>query len=168
MRVKLNHFRMLIIAFLMLLLPKQLAAYTKGDIVKHDDIIYQVVSDTENTLSFVGTEKTKTGAVNIPATWSDGRGIMFKVTEVGGNETYKCEGVTDITLPEGVTKIAYAAFAGAKLKTLKIPSTVTDISTNAFYRVQELPNKGHKTKCNKMEDDRKRLYMLIFNQLERN
>ncbi len=113
---------MLIIAFLMLLLPKQLAAYTKGDIVKHDDIIYQVVSDTENTLSFVGTEKTKTGAVNIPATWSDGRGIMFKVTEVGGNETYKCEGVTDITLPEGVTKIAYAAFAGAKLKTLKIPS----------------------------------------------
>ena len=29
-------------------------------------------------------------------------------------------------------------------------------------------NKGHKTKCNKMEDDRKRLYMLIFNQLERN
>ena len=28
--------------------------------------------------------------------------------------------------------------------------------------------KGHKTKCNKMEDDRKRLYMLIFNQLERN
>lgn len=139
MRVKLNHFRMLIIAFLMLLLPKQLAAYTKGDIVKHDDIIYQVVSDTENTLSFVGTEKTKTGAVNIPATWSDGRGIMFKVTEVGGNETYKCEGVTDITLPEGVTKIAYAAFAGAKLKTLKIPSTVTDISTNAFYRVQELP-----------------------------
>lgn len=139
MRVKLNHFRMLIIAFLMLLLPKQLAAYTKGDIVKHDDIIYQVVSDTDNTLSFVGTEKTKTGAVNIPATWSDGRGIMFKVTEVGGNETYKCEGVTDITLPEGVTKIAYAAFAGAKLKTLKIPSTVTDISTNAFYRVQELP-----------------------------
>lgn len=28
--------------------------------------------------------------------------------------------------------------------------------------------KGHKTKCNKMEDDRKRLYMLIFNQLGRN
>ena len=28
--------------------------------------------------------------------------------------------------------------------------------------------KGHKTKCNKMEDDRKRLYTLIFNQLGRN
>ena len=25
--------------------------------------------------------------------------------------------------------------------------------------------KGHKTKCNKMEDDGKRLYTLIFNQL---
>ena len=31
-----------------------------------------------------------------------------------------------------------------------------------------IANKGHKTKCNKMEDDRKRLYMLIFNQLGRN
>ena len=88
MRVKLNHFRMLIIAFLMLLLPKQLVAYTKNDIVKHDGIIYQVISDRDNTLSFVGTEKTKTGAVNIPATWSDGQGITFKVTKVGGNETY--------------------------------------------------------------------------------
>ena len=29
-------------------------------------------------------------------------------------------------------------------------------------------HKGHKTKCNKMEDDRKRLYTLIFNQLGRN
>ena len=29
-------------------------------------------------------------------------------------------------------------------------------------------DKGHKTKCNKMEDDRKRLYMLIFNQLGQN
>lgn len=139
MRVKLNHFRMLIIAFLMLLLPKQLAAYTKNDIVKHDGIIYQVISDTDNTLSFVGTEKTKTGAVNIPATWDDGQGITFKVTKVGGNETYKCEGVTDITLPEGITEIAYGSFGGAKLKTLKIPASVTSISNNAFYRVQELP-----------------------------
>lgn len=65
MRVKSNHFRMLIIAFLMLLLPKQVAAYTKNDIVKHDGIIYQVISDTDNTLSFVGTEKTKTGTVDI-------------------------------------------------------------------------------------------------------
>ena len=119
MRVKLNHFRMLIIAFLMLLLPKQLVAYTKNDIVKHDGIIYQVISDTDNTLSFVGTEKTKTGAVNIPATWDDGQGITFKVTKVGGNETYKCEEVTDITLPEGITEIAYGSFGGAKLKTLK-------------------------------------------------
>ena len=42
MRVKSNHFRMLIIAFLMLLLPKQVAAYTKNDIVKHDGIIYRL------------------------------------------------------------------------------------------------------------------------------
>lgn len=98
-----------------------------------------MISDTDNTLSFVGTEKTKTGAVNIPATWDDGQGITFKVTKVGGNETYKCEGVTDITLPEGITEIAYGSFGGAKLKTLKIPASVTSISNNAFYRVQELP-----------------------------
>ena len=38
----------------------------------------------------------------------------------------------------------------------------------AFYFYNRKGFKGHKTKCNKMEDDRKRLYMLIFNQLGRN
>ena len=37
-----------------------------------------------------------------------------------------------------------------------------------FFLFCFFTRKGHKTKCNKMEDDRKRLYMLIFNQLERN
>ena len=37
-----------------------------------------------------------------------------------------------------------------------------------IYLSPNIISKGHKTKCNKMEDDRKRLYMLIFNQLGRN
>ena len=36
---------------------------------------------------------------------------------------------------------------------------------NVLVRCQ---TKGHKTKCNKIKDDRKRLYMLVFNQLGRN
>ena len=40
-------------------------------------------------------------------------------------------------------------------------------SSYDFPQIYQL-TKGHKTKCNKMEDDRKRLYTLIFNQLERN
>lgn len=139
MRAKLNHFRLLAIAFLMLLLPKQLAAYTLNEIVKHDGIIYQVIDVGANKLSFVGTESSKIGSITIPATWSDGKGIIFTVTKVGGNETYKCEGVTGITLPEGITEIAYSSFAGAKLKTLNIPASVVKISNNTFYRVQELP-----------------------------
>ncbi len=74
MRVKLKYFRLFAIAFLMLLHPKQMAAYTDGDIVKHDGIIYQVVKASESTLSFVGTEQTKTGAVTIPD-----NGVMAKV-----------------------------------------------------------------------------------------
>lgn len=91
MREKTIQFRLWSIVFLMLLLPKQVAAYTDGDIVKHDGIVYQVVKASESTLSFVGTEN-KTGAITIPATWSDDKGTTFKVTKVGGNETYKCQG----------------------------------------------------------------------------
>ncbi|WP_051076961.1 leucine-rich repeat domain-containing protein [Prevotella veroralis] len=139
MRVKLKYFRLFAIAFLMLLLPKQMAAYTDGDIVKHDGIIYQVVKASESTLSFVGTEQTKTGAVTIPDKWSDNKGVTFRVTKVGGNETYTCTGVTDITLPEGIKTIDYASFSGAELNTLKIPASVTSISHNTFYRVRKMP-----------------------------
>lgn len=139
MRVKLKYFRLFAIAFLMLLLPKQMAAYTDGDIVRHDGIIYQVVKASESTLSFVGTEQTKTGAVTIPDKWSDNKGVTFRVTKVGGNETYTCTGVTDITLPEGIKTIDYASFSGAELNTLKIPASVTSISHNTFYRVRKMP-----------------------------
>ena len=138
MREKTIQFRLWAIAFLMLLLPKQVAAYTDGDIVKHDGIVYQVVKASESTLSFVGTEN-KTGAITIPATWSDDKGTTFRVTKVGGNETYKCQGVTSVNLPEGITEIAYSSFTDAELETLNIPATVKTISDNTFYRVKKMP-----------------------------
>ena len=58
---------------------------------------------------------------------------------MGGNESYTCTGVTDITLPEGIKTIDYASFSGAELNTLKIPASVTSISHNTFYRVRKMP-----------------------------
>lgn len=139
MRVKLKHFRLWAIALLMVLLPKQAAAYTKGDIVRHEGIIYEVIDQVANTLSFVGTESNKTGNIVIPKEWSDGKGINFKVTKVGGNEGYRCIGVTNVTLPEGITEIGISSLTGANLKTLNIPASVKKISHTAFYRVSELP-----------------------------
>ena len=44
-----------------------------------------------------------------------------------------------------------------------------DAKIDSFFLNSKITqSKGHKTKCNKMEDDRKRLYTLIFNQLGRN
>lgn len=139
MRVKLKHFRLWAIALLMVLLPKQAAAYTKGDIVRHEGVIYEVIDQVANTLSFVGTESNKTGNIVIPKEWGDGKGITFKVTKVGGNEGYRCVGVTNVTLPEGITEIGISSFTGAELKTLNIPASVNKISHTAFYRVSELP-----------------------------
>ena len=42
MRAKLNHFRLLAIAFLMLLLPKQLAAYTLNTRVRVNKFLLKV------------------------------------------------------------------------------------------------------------------------------
>lgn len=49
------------------------------------------------------------------------------LTEIGDYAFNKCEGLTSITLPEGLNKIGYLSFAKCtSLKTIKIPSTVSE------------------------------------------
>ena len=78
------------------------------------------------------------------------------------------------TLPNGVV---YATDKALKYTIRNYVRTINP-TLNIFYfkTLNENLNplslddkyKGHKTKCNKIEDDRKRLYILIFNQLGRN
>ena len=55
------------------------------------------------------------------------------VTIIGSNAFEGCEGLTSITLPEGVTKIGDYAFVGCtSLESVLLPSTLRQIGTGAF------------------------------------
>ena len=131
--------KLLFLLLLLMAIPATMRAYVKGEIVRKDGYIYQVIDMTKYELSFVGVENSVSGAISVPATVNPEAGTTFKVTKVGGNENYNCTNVTKISLPEGVTEIAYGSFGNASLTDVSIPSTVTTISSTAFYRVKELP-----------------------------
>ena len=53
--------------------------------------------------------------------------------------TYLAVGVSgDVIIPDGVTKIGYKAFSGRALKSIVMPSTVTDIGDSAFENCRGL------------------------------
>ena len=131
--------KLLFLLLLLMAIPATMQAYTQGEIVKKDGLIYQVIDLGHYKLSFVGTESSVSGTITVPASFNDGKGTTFTVTKVGGNENYNCTNITKITLPEGITEIGYGSFGGSSLTEVNIPSTVTTISHTAFYRLRALP-----------------------------
>lgn len=120
-------------------IPAAVQAYTNNEIVRKGGLIYQVIDLANFKVSFVGVESSVSGAITVPGSFDDGKGTTFTVTKVGGNENYYCTNVTKITLPEGITEIAYGSFGGASLAELNIPASVTSVSHTAFYRIKALP-----------------------------
>ncbi|MBQ6652263.1 MAG: leucine-rich repeat protein [Prevotella sp.] len=124
---------------LLLTFPTMSRAYTVGQIVTIGQNTYQVLTATapDFTLCFLGT--TVSGELVIPATVDDGIDVVFTITEVGGNEAYKCPNVTSVVLPETVTKIKSGSFTGAALESLYIPKSVIEYSYSAGYTWKNAP-----------------------------
>ena len=97
-------------------------AYTDNQIITIGQHTYKVVSAADFTLCFLST--TATGNLIIPSTVDDGTDTHFTVTAVGGNSEYRSPGVTTVTIPEGVTTISTPSFAGARLTSIHLPSTL--------------------------------------------
>lgn len=56
-----------------------------------------------------------------------------KVDDLYSYAFYQCSGITSVTIPEGIVRIANEAIAtGSKINFVKIPSTVSSISRGAF------------------------------------
>jgi len=133
--------RFLLLALLLIAIPKNLWAYTVHEVVSFDNgkTYYKVlVPNGENaSLMFLGTKIT--GALEIPATINDEKGTTFKVTEVGFQSGYTSSGVTSVKLPETIIKLNNDCFKGAKLTEINIPKSVTQILETAWSAVEEVP-----------------------------
>ena len=131
--------RFLLLALLLVAIPKSLWAYTKDQIVPFGDMTYKVLVPNGNkpTLMFLGT--TKMGALEIPAEVKDGAGTTFTVTEVSGDTRYPCKDVTSVKLPETIEKLGNVCFYGAKLREINIPKNVAEISHTAWAGLDAVP-----------------------------
>lgn len=73
-----------------------------------------------------------TGAVTIPATVTS-EGANYTVTGIYTDAFLGCEGLTSVSLPEGMLVIGEEAFKGCTgLTAITIPSTVTSLEKSAF------------------------------------
>ena len=74
------------------------------------------------------------GPVSIPATLGG-----YTVTKLGEHAFYKCDGITSVTIPNGVVSIGPGAFYNcSNLTCVTIPNSVATIGDNAFYNCSEL------------------------------
>ncbi|WP_455540675.1 leucine-rich repeat protein [Prevotella fusca] len=128
-----------LLTLLLALLPSVTHAYTQGEVVKHDGCYYKVIDLANFYVSIIGTDDAVAGHLTVPGTFDDDKGTTFTVTEVGGDESYKCKNVTSVTLPETVVKLQSSSFAGASLTDVSIPKSVKWIVHTAFYDLQAKP-----------------------------
>ena len=88
----------------------------------------------DGTVTITGCDRKASGALTIPATMEGN-----PVTSIGERAFYYCEGLTTITIPDGVTSIGDGAFRGCRsLTIITIPDGVTSIGERAFYYCEGL------------------------------
>lgn len=129
----------LLLALLLVAIPKSLWAYTKDQIVTFDNMTYKVLVAEGNTptLMFLGT--TKMGALEIPDKINDNQGTTFTVTEVAGDTRYPCKDVTSVKLPETIVKLGNICFYDAQLTEINIPKSVSEIDHVVWAGVKAVP-----------------------------
>ncbi len=81
-------------------------------------------------------DKNKTQIIQAPCKLSGSYEIPGTVTYIGNNAVFKdCTVLTAVTIPNGVTYIAYRAFYNCTaLETIVIPDSVQNIGEDAFYK----------------------------------
>lgn len=90
-------------------------------------------------VSGVSGDKRGLTSYDVPATYSaeDG-GELLPVKEIGYEAFFQCFNLTDVTLPNTVTKIGLRAFAGCSFSEFTIPDSVSFIDSAAFGNCSNL------------------------------
>ena len=93
-------------------------------------LVYEIKTDAgtgKQCVVITGTKGKAEGSLEIPAEIK-----KISVTSIGPAAFYRCNGLTSVTIPDGVTSIADQAFSFSGLANITIPNSVTSIGAGAF------------------------------------
>ena len=103
-----------------------------GNIVYIDEAgLRYSLNAEEKTAAVLAPFEDMAGSITVPASVTFNN-EEYAVTAVNAGAFLNMEGVTDVTLPEGLLKIGVNAFAGTSLTQVTIPSTVKEVGARAF------------------------------------
>lgn len=112
-----------------------------GETITQNNLLYTVLTDTNNVSVQIVSTSLPTGAVVVPASIQDENGLSYNVTEIPANGFKDNKQITSLSLPEGVTTIGFNAIRGlTKMTTLNIPNSVTSLGNNNVYGCTALVN----------------------------
>lgn len=98
---------------------------------------FEFLSNGDGTCIVTGLAELEKGALVIPEKSPNGE----KVVGIADEAFKNWAGVTDVTIPEGVTSIGVSAFSlCSRLVTISFPKSLTDIGASAFYGCASLEN----------------------------
>lgn len=116
------------------------------DIVEIDGIFYYM--DVENLTATVVPEledapyfnTAPSGKIIIPSIVEDAEGTEYTVVGIDDNAFAECKELTEVVLPNTVTRIGNSAFDNSGIQTIIIPETVTEMGQWIFMNCQNLTN----------------------------
>lgn len=104
-----------------------------------DKIRYKVLSREPMTASvtFPEDEADYAGLTTVPTSVTY-EGETFTVTEIGDLAISEVSGISEFTVPEGITRIGEGAFWNSTITAISIPASVTEIGESAFEECKQL------------------------------
>ncbi len=146
--------RLLFFALLLAALPLR-SQYDFSAVAPSGQTLYYNINPGTQTVTVVtpiltwdrqewGEFEKPLGTLNIPSTVLHG-GAAYTVTAIGNRAFYTCNGITAVTLPNGLLSIGETAFYGLPIEHIALPSTLTTIGSEAFkyctnLRSVDIPN----------------------------
>lgn len=103
---------------------------------KINDIEYEIISQDDATVKIIAVQN-KRNKVIIPSIVYD-NGKEYTVTEIGNKAFYFTAFITEIYLPNTITKIGNGAFQMSGAQTISIPNSVKKIGNEAFRNCSSL------------------------------
>ncbi|MCF0219923.1 MAG: leucine-rich repeat protein [Muribaculaceae bacterium] len=97
-----------------------------------DGVYYKVLSAEDATVAVVAGSSDYQGSVAIPAQVADEGGAQYTVVAIGEDAFSECTKLTSVELPETLQSIEGYAFYDTGLSDITIPASVTKIAPYAF------------------------------------